>query len=159
MPRTMSTPTERQAAVAELLASGRWTEAEIQKLAARLSCSRRTLYNDRARLREPARPIVQLAPRAAPLEPSIDLASAELVEVYAWLLQRLVGEVEAGEIRDTARVAAYREIRSLAAELHQLRKVERVPTATPEELEARFRELMARLPRRLRRSVSWDAAH
>ena len=158
MPRTLTSPAERQAAVAELLASGRWTEPEIQKLAVQLRCSRRTLYNDRAKLRRRPPPVVRLAPPPVPVEPSVDLASMGLVEVYGWLLRRLASEVETGGLRDTARVAAYREIRSLAAELDQLRNVQPAPTATAEELEVRFREVMARLPTRLRRSATGDGS-
>jgi len=162
MPHTRSTPTERRALVAELIASGRWNEHEVQKLADRMGCSRRTLFNDRAKITErrkrspDAAPVVHLAPPAPALPaPSIDLSSASLLDVYGWLLQRLAAELEAGEMRDTARVAAYREIRSVAVDLNDLRNAERPAdvATSPEELEARVSAVMARLPASLRRSI------
>ena len=158
MAQTQSTPAERRALVAELLAAGKWHAPHIGELAKRLGCSQRTLYGDRKSLQcmTPPRPVVHLAPPAPALPaPSIDLSTATLLDVYGWLLQRLAAELEAGEMRDTARVAAYREIRSVAVDLNDLRNAERPAdvAASPEELEARVSALVARLPASLRRSI------
>ena len=161
MAQTQSTPAERRALVAEMLAAGKWHAPHIGELAKRLGCSQRTLYGDRKSLQRmtpprPAAPVVHLAPPAPALPaPSIDLSTATLLDVYGWLLQRLAAELEAGEMRDTARVAAYREIRSVAVDLNDLRNAERPAdvAASPEELEARVSALVARLPASLRRSI------
>ena len=160
MAYTRSTASERRAMVAELIASNRWNEHEVQKLRDRFGCSRRTLFNDRAKIterrpRQPDAPVVQLAPPPRPAVASIDLSSASLLDVYGWLLQRLAGELEAGDMRDTARVAAYREIRSVAVDLHDLRNAERPDevSTSAEELEARMTALVSRLPASLRRSI------
>tara|TARA_Y100001973_G_scaffold86929_1_gene130395 strand:+ start:91 stop:576 length:486 start_codon:yes stop_codon:yes gene_type:complete len=160
MAHTQASPTERRALVAELIANGKWTGPNIARLAKELNCSERTLYSDRKSLQRPspprsAAPVVQLAPPPRPAVASIDLSSASLLDVYGWLLQRLAGELEAGDMRDTARVAAYREIRSVAVDLHDLRNAERPDevSTSAEELEARMSALVSRLPASLRRSI------
>lgn len=161
MAQTQSTPAERRALVAELLAAGKWHAPHIGKLANRLGCSQRTLYGDRQSLQRTAppktvAPVVHLAPPAPALPaPSIDLSNATLLDVYGWLLQRLASELEAGDMRDTARVAAYREIRSVAVDLNDLRNAERPAdvAGSAAELEARVSALVARLPASLRRSI------
>mgnify|MGYP003144798102 CR=1 FL=1 len=160
MAQTQSTPAERRALVAELVATGRWTGPNVARLAEQLGCSQRTLYKDRKSLQRPTppqsiAPVVQLAPPASRAEPSIDLSDATLLDVYGWLLQRLAAELEAGDMRDTARISAYREIRAVAVDLHDLRNAERPAevASTAEELEARMTALVARLPPTLRRSL------
>ena len=161
MAQTQASPAERRALVAELIANNQWTLDNVKPLAKRLGCSQRTLYSDRKSMQRPtppktAAPVVQLAPPAPRVaSPSIDFNEASLLEVYSWLLQRLAAEIEAGDMRDNARVAAYREIRSVAVDLHDLRSAERPAevSATPEELQERMTALIARLPPTLRRSI------
>ena len=128
----------RMSAVAQAVAHGHWSNHTAAQLAARFSCSLRTIQRDRARLR--VTPLTE-----APSPPPVH----ELEALYIWLVQQLAEDLREERLRGSARVAAYRELRAVAVELHRCRRQVEPEPCSPEQLQERLAAVMKRLPRGL----------
>ena len=86
----------------------------------------------------------------------LTIASAALEDVYVWLLERLSTDLAAGAFMSTSRVSAYREIRAVASDLHELRSAQRPEevAGSRDEVRDRLAEALERLPASLRRAVN-----
>jgi len=152
---TKTTRATRQAAIRSLIEANAWSTAAAEALMAEFRCSRRTIFGDYRALKEG-----KLAPPKLVKLPKpgkrIDLSSVDLEQVHRWLLDRLSADLAAGTFASTARVSAYREIRAIATNLHELRSAQRPEevAGSRDEVRTRLADALERLPASLRRAVN-----